>query len=632
MSGQQSSDVIASPSARQLKLTIGAIGVVFGDIGTSPLYALRECFEALGSSVPSPVDIIAVLSVIVWSLIIVVTVKYLFFVMRADNRGEGGILALTTLVSPRGADAAQRTFPLFLFGLFGAALLYGDGMITPAISVLSAVEGLKVATSVFDPFVVPIACGILFVLFAFQSRGTSAIAAVFGPLTILWFVCIGLMGLHWIAEAPEVLRAFDPRAAIAFLSGRGMTGFLVLGAVFLVVTGAEALYADMGHFGSRPIRRAWALLVFPALVMNYLGQGSLLILHPEGVSNPFFSMAPQWGLYPLVLLATVATVIASQAVISGAFSLTRQALQLGFFPRVEVRYSSADEMGQVYVPAVNWLLLASSVALVVGFGSSTHLAGAYGVAVTTTMVTTTILTGFCAVRCWRWSPALVVPVAAAFLVVDLAFFGANLPKIAAGGWVPLGVAAAAFIVMTTWAYGVARISEYEARSTLSVDYFLDDLHEHPVTRVPGTAVFMCGNPEGVSRTLLHNIKHNKVIHERNIMLTILYEEIPYVAEEERIEIKRYRPGFLRIIARSGFMETPRTLRILEAAAARGIPFNEGNTTYFFGHDTVIVKSGRGLGAWRAHLFRVLLQNSYRHYLRFGVPSNRVVEIGALVEL
>ncbi len=605
--------------------------MVFGDIGTSPLYSIRECFGHHGMVV-NEANVLGLLSVVVWSLIIVVTVKYLFFVMRADNRGEGGILALLTLVVPPDRRSERRNLALVIGGVFGATLLYGDGMITPAISVLSAVEGLEVATPFFRPYIVPIAVLILIGLFSVQRRGTAAVGAVFGPIMVVWFAVLAAMGVVWIVRWPQVIGALNPWLGVRFFVANGLDGFLVLGSVLLVVTGAEALYADMGHFGRKPIRLAWLVMVFPCLILNYFGQGALLISQPESVSNPFFKMAPPWALYPLVILATAATVIASQAVISGAFSLSRQALQLGYSPRMEVQHSSAHQIGQVYVPVVNWLLLVATLALVVGFGTSAALAGAYGIAVSLTMVVTTGLAAVCARRRWGWSKPLALAVGAGFMVVDMSFFGAAATKIIDGGWLPLIVAVLIYAVMDTWRRGADLLDGYAKDARLPVEYFLADLDAHPMTRVSGTAIVMDARGVGVPRTLLHNIKHNKVLHERILLLTLRTAEVPHVSAEERVRVQFYRPDFLRAVARYGFMETPSVSEVLELLKSRDVDIDPMQATFFFGRETLVIGRKAGLATWRKYLYDFLFRNAYGAYLHMGVPPNRVIEIGQQVEI
>jgi KUP system potassium uptake protein len=498
--------------------------------------------------------------------------------------------------------------------------------------VLSAVEGLELATPLFTPFIVPISIAVLTGLFWVQRHGTGKVGAVFGPIMLVWFLVLGLLGIEWIAQAPMVLAALNPWDGAVFFMKNGLEGFLVLGSVLLVVTGAEALYADMGHFGRRPIRIAWLVLAGPSLVLCYFGQGALLLTHPEAINNPFFNMAPSWMLYPLVMLATAATVIASQAIISGVFSLSRQALQLGYQPRVEILHSSAHQIGQVYVPVVNWILFVATIALVIAFGSSGALAGAYGIAVALTMVVTTMLAGVCARRRWGFSKAGAIALAGPFFVVDVAFFVAASTKIADGGWVPLAVAVGTYLVMTTWRRGADLLDEYATAARLPVEYFLADLDAHPLTRVPGTAVVMDARGAGVPRTLLHNIKHNKVLHERVLLVTLRTADVPHVEDEHRLRIHRYRDNFIRIVAQYGFMETPSVAHVLELAVKQGVEFDEHQATYFFGRETLIIGEKKDLATWRKYVYDFLFRNAYGAYLHLGVPPNRVIEIGQQVEI
>ena len=618
---------------RLLALSLAALGVVYGDIGTSPLYAMRECFHGPHAVVPSASNVLGVLSLIFWSLVVVITIKYLAFVMRADNRGEGGILALTSLVTrlqearPRGSRWA-----LVAMGLFGAALLYGDGMITPAISVLSAVEGLEVATPFFAPYVVPLTIAILVVLFLLQRIGTAGMGRLFGPVTLVWFAVLAALGAAHVIRAPGVLVAVSPLHGFDFFLRNGWHGFLVLGSVFLVVTGGEALYADMGHFGRSPIRRVWFAVVLPALVVNYFGQGALLLSNPEAAHNPFYRLAPAWALYPLVALATAATVIASQAVITGAFSLTRQAVQLGYSPRLEIRHTSPTEIGQIYMPFVNWGLMLACIGLVLGFGSSSRLAAAYGVAVTTTMVVTTIL--FFVVlrerRGWSlWKAALLCLL---FLVVDLAFFGANIIKVADGGWFPLAVAAAVFLLMTTWKKGRRVLGERLRAKSVPLADFIGGLKARRLVRVPGTAVFMYGNAEGVPPALLHNIEHNKVLHERVVILMVETKEVSHVKPGERVEVEPRGEGFYRVSVRYGFMEDPDIPAALRQAEEYGLEFRPEETTYFLGRETLIATEKEGLSPWRGELFATMARNARRATIFFRIPPDRVIEVGTQVEL
>jgi len=620
----------ARDRAHLAALVLGAIGVVFGDIGTSPLYAFRECFAHHDLAI-TPANVLGLLSIIVWSLLIVVTGKYLFFVLRADNRGEGGMLALMTLVVPPDRRDKKRNVPLVLLGVFGATLLYGDGMITPAISVLSAVEGLKIAAPELEAFVVPISVAVLSGLFFVQRHGTGTVGLFFGPVTLVWFSTLGILGSTWIARSPEVLAAFNPLRGVEFFLANGLAGFLVLGSVLLVVTGAEALYADMGHFGKTPIRMAWLAIAGPCLVLCYFGQGALLLAHPEAVANPFYNMAPSWALYPLIGLATAATVIASQAVISGVFSISRQAIQLGYLPRMQVLHSSAKEIGQIYVPAVNAALFVSTVILVLWFRSSDRLAGAYGMAVSLDMLITTTLASLCAWRRWGWSPWVVLILSSALLTIDSAFFVAASTKFFHGGWLTVVVALTVFAIMTTWRRGVNLLNDYAVAARIPVEYFLADLDAHPLTRVSGTAIVMDARGDGVPRTLLHNIRHNKVLHERIILLTMRTADIPHVPPKGRLHIHRYRDDFVRIVADYGFMEDPSVADVFELARERGLSC-DADATYFFGRDTLVIGKKKGLMTWRKYLYDYMFRNAYGAYLHLGVPPNRVIEIGQQVEI
>ncbi|HKV08472.1 MAG TPA: potassium transporter Kup [Thermoanaerobaculia bacterium] len=618
-----------------LALTLGALGVVYGDIGTSPLYALRECFHGEHGMTPTHDNVLGVLSLVFWSLIVVISIKYLVFVMRADNRGEGGILALMSLV-PQKLRAGGGHWVLVALGLFGSALLYGDGMITPAISVLSAVEGLEVATPFFNPYVVPITLVILFILFLIQKRGTAGIGKLFGPLMIVWFITLGILGIVWIVRYPAVLEAINPWDAVRFFRENGWHGILVLGSVFLVVTGGEALYADMGHFGRRPIRLAWFTLVLPALMLNYFGQGALLLHHPDAAENPFFELSrrllPDWMLYPMVVLATMATCIASQAVISGAFSLTRQAVQLGYIPRIEIVHTSTREIGQIYIPSINWVLMLATFGLVLGFRESTNLAAAYGVAVTATMVITTVLAYVVARRRWGWSFAAVAPVALFFLVVDCAFFGANVIKVADGGWFPLAIGILVYTLMATWKKGRDVLGERLQQGALPFETFVETVRPDNPPRVPGTAVFMSRDSKSTPTALLHNLKHNKVLHERVILLTVVTEEIPQVPKDERIEIVPLGKEFFRAIAHYGFMQNPGVPDVLERLREKGLDLDLMSTTFFLSRETLIPSRRKGMAIWREKLFAVMSRNAMRPTDFFRIPVNRVVELGMQVKL
>jgi KUP system potassium uptake protein len=614
-----------------LTLSLAALGVVYGDIGTSPLYAFRECFAPEHHLAPTPDNILGVLSLIFWSLILIISIEYLVFVMRADNRGEGGIVALMSLVGSKQTPSRRRAILVGL-GLFGAALLYGDGMITPAISVLSAIEGLNVATPFFEPYVVWITVAVLIGLFTVQKYGTAKVGAIFGPIMVAWFSVLALLGVSHIVHEPGVLRAVLPTHAIDFFVRNQGTGFLVLGSVFLVITGGEALYADMGHFGIKPIRRVWFAFVLPALLLNYFGQGAFLLHTPTGVSNPFFKMAPQWALIPLVILATAAASIASQAVISGAFSLTRQAVQLGYLPRIRIRHTSAREIGQIYIPSVNWFLMFSAIALVFAFRESTNLAAAYGVAVTATMGITTTLTAVYARDRWRWPLAGAVAFAVFFLCFDLSFFGANVVKVWDGGWFPLFVGLSIFTLMSTWRQGRRILNNRLAEGALSIDAFVHELGGGRVHRVPGTAIFMSRSAEGVPTTLLHNIKHNKVVHKKVVLLTVETEETSHLGPEERYEWAELGHGVYRLTLRFGYMEDPDIPEALQKIDSGPVQFNSIATSYFLGRETLIPTKRPGMAIWREHVFSWMMRNSSSASVFFNLPPNQVIELGAQVEL
>jgi len=619
-----------APASKRYRLahTLAALGIVYGDIGTSPLYAVRECFnEAHGLGV-SRASVLGVLSLIVWSLVIVISVKYLAYVTRADNGGEGGILALTALAHPVATPRAKNI--VLLIGLFGAALLYGDGIITPAISVLGAIEGLEVAAPALDQYVVEVAIAILALLFWLQKRGTAGVGALFGPITLVWFGALAVLGIRQIAAAPEVLWAVNPWYAVTFLATGQWTGFLVLGAVFLVVTGGEALYADMGHFGRRPIVATWFVVVLPSLLLNYLGQGALLLHTPDAVSNPFFRMAPQWSLYPLLVLATMAAIIASQAVISGAFSLSRQAAMLGYLPRMRIAHTSAHEIGQVYVPGINAALFVCTIALVMGFRSSSNLAAAYGIAVTITMVITTVLAYWVARHRWAWSRAAALSLTAVFLVVDLAFFGANIVKIADGGWVPLLAAGAVFTVMTTWKRGRQQLGERMRSRIVPLTDFFAGIDAGDPARAPGTAVFMSSNPAGTPPALLQNFLHNHVVHERVILLTIVTEESARVADTERVEVEELGHGFVRVIAHYGFMEEPDIRAVLARPDVPAPPVDQ--VTFFLGRETLLSTEQSDMPRWRTNLFALMTRNAAQATSFFRIPAARVFEVGSQIEL
>jgi KUP system potassium uptake protein len=615
-------------------LAVGALGVVYGDIGTSPLYALRECFHGPHAIGVTPANVLGVLSLMLWSLILLVSVKYLSLVLRADNQGEGGILALLALAFPD-AQSRQQTRSariIVIVGIFGTALLYGDGMITPAISVLSAVEGLNVATHVFEPYIIPITAGILIALFSVQRHGTGKVGAVFGRVTIVWFLVLAVLGVKGIIAAPAVLAAVNPQHAVSFFAENGWRGFIVLGSVFLVVTGAEALYADMGHFGRRPIRLAWMVIVLPALCLNYFGQGALLLQDPVAAENPFYRLAPSWSVYPLVILATAATVIASQALISGAFSLTMQAMQLGYFPRLKIEHTSSAERGQIYIASVNRFLLLACLVLVVGFRSSSNLAAAYGIAVTLTMLITTVLFFFAARRLWGWSPALAALVCAPFLLIELAFFGANAVKILHGGWFPLLIALGIFALFTTWKTGREQLGRKLEASTLPLSLFFSEIESQPPTRVRGTAIYLSGRTGIAPISLLHNLKHNQVLHQNVILLTVLSHHRPHIPPEGRVEIEPLREGFHRLTGHYGFMEEPNVPELLSEAKLKGLPLDEGRMTFFLSKETILPSTSPGLRPWRKKVFALMARNATSAARFFKLPPNRVVELGMQVEL
>ena len=608
-------------------VTLTAVGVVYGDIGTSPLYALRECF--FGShSVPATHDnVLGVLSLIVYSLFLVISVKYIGIVLRADNQGEGGILALTALIP----GAAKRPGVLVLLGIFGAALLYGDGMITPAITVLGAVEGLKVITPGLDPYVVPAAAVILVVVFAIQRHGTHRIGRLFGPIMVGWFAVLAILGIVWIAKYPDVLTAIDPRHAVRFLIENRGLGFAVLGAVFLVVTGGEALYADMGHFGARPIRVAWFAIVLPALLLNYFGQGALLLHVPE-TRDPFFELAPAWTLWPLVILATAAAIIASQALISGAFSLTRQAIQLGYAPRLTVEHTSSWRMGQIYVPQVNWFLAIGTILIVFGFGSSGALAAAYGIAVALTMIITAILLHVIAVERWRWPLPAALAVTATFLAIDLTFFSANLLKFVQGGWLPIAIGISLFTLMTTWKTGRRIVYERLTARAFPLEAFVTAVRTAPPTRVSGTAIFMTAQPTGTPAALVHNLHYNKMLHEHVVVLTVATVPTPHVAPDERLTVRSMGAGIYNARIQYGFMEDPDVPEVLGQLRVAGVPIDEDDLTFFLGRETIVVGRRPGMATWREKLFVLMSRNAVRATAFFKLPPERVVELGVQVEM
>ncbi len=631
MSAQHGSPRTAPRGKALVVLALGAIGVVYGDIGTSPLYAMKEAFSPPHGVPLTKANVLGVLSLIFWSLNFLITFKYLSLMMRADNRGEGGVLALLALLRP-GRITTRRRWLLITLGLFGSALLYGDGVITPAISVLGAMEGLSVATPALEPWIIPLSLVILFALFYVQKYGTAGVGAIFGPFTLVWFTCIGVLGITGIAREPAVLAAINPWHAVAFFTRHGVPGIFILAVVVLVVTGGEALYADMGHFGKRPIRLAWLLVVLPALVLNYFGQGGLLLSDPTSIRNPFYELVPSWALYPMIVIATGAAVVASQALISGSFSLTRQALQLGFTPRVTIIHTSATAEGQIYIPEVNWLIGAACFGLVLGFQSASNLAGTYGVAITGTMTVTTVLFAAVARERWKWPWWKVALVAVPLLVVDLSFLGANLIKIPVGGWFPILVAALVYTAMSTWKRGRVLLSGIMRQTTLPLDLFLNDIKDRKPQRVPGVAVFMTPDPGGAPPVLLHHIKHNKMLHERVVMFSVMSEEIPLVDAQDRWEFEELGEGFYKVIARYGFMETPDVPAVLAALTEVGFQAKPLETTYYLGRETLLPTGTTRFARWRKTIFIIMARNAQTATAFFGLPPNRVVELGAQVRL
>ena len=609
---------------------LAALGIVYGDIGTSPIYALREAFYAHDGIATAPANIYGVLSLIFWSLIVVISIKYLTVVMRASNNGEGGIIALVALLNPWKTEKTSRRYILMLLGLFGAALLYGDGTITPAISVLSAIEGLEVATPAFTPYVIPITVAILVGLFLIQKRGTAAVGRLFGPVMLLWFIVLASTGVWGIIQHPGVFAALNPAYAMAFFSTNGMVGFLVLGTVFLVVTGGEALYADMGHFGLAPIRMAWFALVLPALVLNYFGQGAIMLEDPS-ITQPFYELAPSWALYPLVGIATMATVIASQAVISGVFSLTRQAVQLGQLPRLTIVQTSRESYGQIYIPIMNWILMFATIGLVIGFKSSSNLAAAYGVAVSMDMVVTTILAFFVAYR-WDWSPRLAGIIALVLLIVDLAFFGANIFKIPDGGWYPLVIAALIFFVMATWRRGRAIVGRELNEDTEPLDDFLESLEDRG-PRIEGSAVFMTPSGNKTPPMLLHHLRHNRVMHEQVILMTVHTTDEPRVAAADRIKVEDLGHGFYRLQVYYGFMQPSNVPVALRFASEFGLEVDIEETTFYVGRQSLIPSADKpGMMVWRERLFAFMSRNALPATAFYHIPHDRVVELGIQVKL
>jgi len=613
-------------------LTIAAIGVVFGDIGTSPLYTMKEAFGPVYGLRATDGNVLGILSLVFWSLMLIVTVKYVFVVMRADNRGEGGIMALMAMAQRSLPLASETAYVMGILGIFGAALFFGDGVITPAISVLSAVEGLEVAAPGLSRYIIPVTVGVLIGLFLIQRKGTERVGKVFGPVTVLWFLSLALWGVLGIADTPRVLSAISPLPALDFVLHHGSHAFFVLGAVVLAVTGAEALYADMGHFGRRPIQRAWLWFVFPALVLNYFGQGALLLEHPSAASNPFYRLVPGWALLPMIVLATAATVIASQAVISGAFSLARQGMQLGFLPRLAVVHTSESTIGQVYVPMINRLLLLVIIGLVLGFGSSSALASAYGVSVTGTMLITTVLLLVVARHRWHLSTPVLVVLGGLMLLIDGLFLSANLVKFAEGGWFPLALGIVVFALMRTWRRGRQLLVEALHKESPRVESFIADLGRRQLPRVPGTAVFLTADNGAVPHALVQNLRHNKVLHQRNVLLTVETVQAPRADDDERSAIRAIGDGFWRITVRFGFMEDPAVPRVLEELALDGAAIVPRDTTYFASRETLVARAHRGMAPWRDKLFLLLSRNTVSATEFFRIPGSRLVELGTQVEI
>jgi KUP system potassium uptake protein len=626
-------DPHAKVNARLMQLSIGALGVVFGDIATSPIYAIRECFHGEYGITVNHANVLGILSLMFWALVMIVGLKYLVFVFRADNCGEGGVIALTALI--RGQSAApksRRGLGVIALGLFAACLLYGDGMITPAISVLSAVEGIGIITPVFNSYVIPLTVVILCGLFLIQRHGTARVGSLFGPVVLIWLCFLALTGVFQIVQTPQVLSAVLPWHALRFLILNKLHGFVVLGAVFLVVTGTEALYADMGHFGTRPIRLMWFALVFPALVLNYFGQGALLLVRPEAAHHPFYAMVPSWAVVPAVFLATLATIIASQAVISAAFSLTRQAIQLGYLPRLNIRHTSAVQIGQIYVAPVNWLLMVCTIALVIGFQSSSKLAAAYGVAVTSTMLITTALFFIVARKRWNWSLMWAAPLAGLFFLVDVPFFAANISKILHGAWFPLVIGAAFFTMMLTWAKGRRILADQLRRIMAPIHQFIVDLSSHPPIKIEGDAVFLTGNPYATPVALAKNVRHNQVVHSRTVLLHFRIEDVPRVPNLEKIHTEKLGGGFYRLEVRTGFMEFLHLDDVFTLARAQGLDLNLKTANFYIGRESLVIAEKCAMARWRASLFLFMSRNASDAASFFDLPSDRVIEVGVKLEI
>ncbi|PKN41840.1 MAG: potassium transporter Kup [Deltaproteobacteria bacterium HGW-Deltaproteobacteria-18] len=621
-----------STKSQTASLALAALGIVYGDIGTSPLYTIKECFHGIHAVDVTQTNVLGVLSMVFWSLMIVVSLKYVVFILRADNKGEGGIFALLAMLRSSPASAGGYWQITLLMAAFGAALLYSDGVITPAISVLSAIEGLEVATAAAEDYVAPMTCVVMFGLFISQKHGTAAIGRVFGPVMILWFLVIGCLGFKEIISEPMILSALNPVWAVRFFSINHLHGIVVLGSVVLCITGGEALYADMGHFGRLPIRISWYCVVLPGLVLNYFGQGALLLDHPEMAFTPFYALVPKSMLYPMVILSTAATIIASQAMISGVYSLTQQAMQLGFTPRMRIVHTSCHAKGQIYLPTINWMLMLACIGLVLVFQESSRLAAAYGIAVTATMAITSILYFEVSRIKWRWTIWKALPLLMLFLFFDVAFLSANLLKVVDGGWFTLSLALAILLVMVTWRDGRAILAKYYGHMRIPILIFLSDIAEYNPNRISGTAVFMSISPEGVPHTLLHYFKHNEALHECIVMLSILADESPFVSPEDRMTIEDLGQGFHRVVARYGYMESPHVPNVLGLVTEKGLPVDVYSVSFFLGRETLLATGDAPMARWRKVLFAFMSRNAWNATSFFNIPPERVIELGKQVEL
>ncbi len=628
-SGSQSG---LSGMKRLAGLSLAALGVVFGDIGTSPLYAVRECFHGEYGIPITQANVLGVLSLLVWALLLIVSLKYLTFIMKADNDGEGGILALTALIITQSKKKGYERWFLVVIGLFGAALLYGDGMITPAISVLSAVEGVQIIAPAFKDLVIPVTIAVLIALFFFQHHGTARVGALFGPIICVWFVVIGLLGLAEIIRFPQILQAILPWYGISFLLNNHLQGFMVLGAVFLSVTGAEALYADMGHFGKKPIRLTWVLLVLPALLLNYFGQGALLLASPDQSHHPFYALVPTWAMIPMVLLSTLATIIASQALITGVYSLTQQAIQLGYLPRLTVTHTSAKHIGQIYVPAANWALMVATITLVAGFGSSSKLAAAYGVAVTATMLISTILFYFVARDLWKWNKFGLNVLISFFAIIDLSFFGASITKLFQGAWFPLAIGLVVFTLMLTWKQGRSLLLQQLQDRTLTIEEFLQSLSLQQPYRVNGQAVYLTANPDVVPVAMLHNLRHNKVMHSEVALFHFSTERVPRVPNSRKVEVTKLGDGFFKVVARYGFLEYPNIRQVIALANHQGLHFRPEAISFFLSREKIVAGLKSKMVLWRKKLFALMSRNALSATAYYDLPSGQVIEIGVLVQI